>query len=109
MSADYWLVIDTGGEEPARLTDPSINCTYNLGEMLRAAGFPAWNALIDAPASETGGMLRAVADKLRSDPEQFKAYNPPNGWGTYEGAIEFLDAFAAACAEHPKATIGGWL
>jgi len=107
MSADYWLQIDTGGPEPATLA--SFNCTYNLGEMLRAAGFPEWDALTGAPASETGGMLRSVADKLRADPEQFKTYNPPNGWGTYEGAIEFLNEFAAACAAHPKATIGSWL
>lgn len=108
MSAGYWLEIDTRGEEPARLTD-GVRCTYNLGKMLRAAGFPEWRALIDAPASETGGMLRKVADTLRSDPVRFREFNPENGWGTYEGAIEFLDEFAADCAAHPKATIGGWL
>lgn len=108
MSADYWLEIDTGGPEPA-VVDPSLNCTYNLGPMLRAAGFPGWQALIGAPASEVGGMLRSVADRLRSDPVKYREYNPSNGWGTYEGAIEFLDEFAAACAAHPRATIGGWL
>lgn len=109
MSADYWLEIDAGGPEPIRLTDPSINVTYNLGPMLREARFPDWHALIGAPASETGGMLRSVAARLRADPERFRALTPPNGWGTYEGAIEFLDRFAAECAAAPKATIGGWL
>jgi hypothetical protein len=108
VSADYWLVIDTGGKEPAMLTD-GIQVTYNLGLMLRAAGFPDWEALRGAPASEVGGMLRSVADRLRADPERFKAMNPPNGWGSYEVAIGFLDRFAGACAEHPRAFVEAWL
>lgn len=108
MSADYWLTIDTGGPEPATVAEIR-NVTYNNGPVLRAAGFPDWHALIEAPASEAAGMLRSVADKLRSDPEQFKAYDPPNGWGGYEDAIDFVEDFAAKCAAHPRATIGGWL
>lgn len=108
MSADYWLTIDTGGAEPARV-GPDLNCTYNLGGMLRAAGFPDWEALIGAPAGEAGGLLQRVAERLRADPERFRAMNPSNGWGTYEGAIDFCERFAEGCAAHPKATIGGWL
>lgn len=108
MSADYWLTIDTGGDEPARVGE-SLNVTYNLGQMLRAAGFPEWGKLIGAPAAEAGGMLRAVYDRLLADPATFREMNPSNGWGTYEGAIAFVDRFAVQCAEHPKAIIGGWL
>jgi hypothetical protein len=108
MSADYWLEIDTGGDEPAWLDDDAFNVTYNLGPMLRAAGFPSWDALVGAPASETGGMLRSVADRLRAD-GSFDQYAPENGWGSRDWAVKFLDEFAAACAAHPKATVGAWL
>jgi hypothetical protein len=108
VSADYWLEIDTGGEEPATVSE-TLNVTYNLGTMLREAGFPAWRALIGAPASETGGMLRKVADTLKADRPRFEAMNPENGWGSYRWALEFVELFAEQCAAHPKATIGGWL
>ena len=108
MSADLWLEIDTGGNEPVEVSE-TRNVTYNLTPMLRAAGYPGHREMLGAPASEAGGVFRSVADKLRSDPGQFHAMNPPNGWGTYELAIEFCDLMAADCAGHPKAVIGGWL
>lgn len=99
MSADYWL------ETPNCHGEHSWNVTYNLGKMLRAAGFPEWRALADTPAVEAGGMLRKVADTLKADPDRFREFNPPNGWGDFEGAVEFLESFATGCAEHPEATI----
>lgn len=103
MSVDATLVIDTGSDEPYDIDDAWFNYTHNLAPMLREAGYPGWQALNGAPASESGGMLRKVADTLRADPERFKALNPPNGWGSYEGAISVMERMADACARHPRA------
>lgn len=109
MSADYWLELDTGGPEPARV-GASWNVTYNLGPMLRAAGFPDWHALIGAPCSEAAGPLAAVVARLRADRDRLVAeHTPANGWGSHEWALAFVEGLAADCAAHPKATIGGWL
>lgn len=109
MSADFWLEIKIPAlPEPIKLCE-TINVTYNLGKMLRAAGFPPWDALIGAPASEAGGMLQSVADELVRAPDKYRKFNPPNGWGNYEGALEFVTRFAAECALNPEATIAGWL
>lgn len=108
MSADLWLVIDTGGEEPARLTE-TVNVTYNLTAMLRAAGYPGHREMIGAPASEAGGVFRKVAETLRANPGQFAEHIPENGWGSLDWAAKFCEEMARDCAEHPKATIGGWL
>lgn len=109
MSASYWLEIDTGGDEPAGLTD-SFNVTYNLGPMLRAAGFPAWDALRGAPASEAAGVLDGVSKRLRADRERMVAeFSPGNGWGDWNWAVEFTETFRDACAANPKATIGASL
>jgi hypothetical protein len=108
MSADVWLVIDTGGEEAAVVSE-TRNVTYNLTAMLLAAGFPGHRAMEGAPASEAGGVYKFVADRLRADPAKYREMNPSNGWGSYEGAIEFCDLMATDCSDHPKATIGGWL
>jgi hypothetical protein len=127
VSADYWLTYgdveaDEGCREcsepiPVRIpyrTDHRVgihswNVTYNLGTMLRAAGFPPWRDLIGAPAAEVAETLAKVAETLREDPDGFKQYNPDNGWGTYEGAVEFVESFRDGCANHPRATIDGWL
>lgn len=103
MSADYWLETDNCHAHH------SVNVTYNLGKMLREAGHPEWQALKGAPASEVAGVMDAVARTLRSDPDRFRAFNPPNGWGTYEGAIEYAEAFRDMCSEHPEATVAAWL
>jgi len=109
MSADYWLEIDTGGPECATLTE-NFNVTYNLGPMLRAAGFPDWDALKGAPASEVAGMLDGVARKLHGDRERLTAeFTPENGWGDWDWAVKFVEGFRDSCAAHPKATIGAWL
>jgi hypothetical protein len=31
--------------------------------------------------------------------------NPANGWGDYDGALEYLRDLLIACAAHPKAEI----
>jgi len=109
VSADYWLEMDTGGPERVAITG-TWNVTYNLGEMLRAAGFPDWHALIGAPCSEAAGPLAAVAERMRADRDRLVAeYTPENGWGTFEWALEFVEGLAADCAANPKAVIGGWL
>lgn len=106
MSADLWLEMDTGGTEPTSITD-SVNVTYNLSGMLRAAGYPGHREMLGAPAVEAGGVFASVAQKLRSG--DYGEHVPTNGWGTKEWAVEFCDAMAAQCAAHPKAFIGGWL
>lgn len=109
MSADVWLEIDTGAGEPTHLDGTDVNLTHNLTPMLRAAGFPGWRAFEGAPASESAGVFAKVAAGLRANPERFRAMNPPNGWGTYEGALEVMERLRDLCARHPKATIGAWL
>lgn len=110
VSADYWLSVDTGGDELTRVTDPSYNVTYNLGPMLRAAGFPDWDALRGAPASEAAGVLDSVARKLQADREALVAeFSPENGWGDWNWALNFVTEFRDGCREHPKAVIEAWL
>ena len=42
---------------------------------------------------------------MEADPETYRAMNPPNGWGDYEGALAYLRRLAEACATHSKCTI----
>lgn len=42
---------------------------------------------------------------LKSDPDRFKAFNPANGWGNYEGLVEFVESYLEACKEYPDANV----
>lgn len=127
MSADIWLE-DENGERITVDSDPdaemrdlvpfrsagevsstTFNLTYNLSPMLWEAGMPRWRELVGMSASQAGPIWRDIHGKLAADPERFKAFNPENGWGTYEQAVEVIGALADACERHPEAKIGGWL
>lgn len=95
MSASYWV------EYPGGTTD-STNVTYNLGPMLRAAGLPDWDKLDDAPCSETHGVLVDALEKLLQNKEELIAtYHPPNNWGSWKWAFNFVAELAVMCMNHP--------
>lgn len=49
---------------------------------------------------------RDVLDALLADPETYRALNPSNGWGDYDGLVEEWATFVEACRQHPHAIIG---
>ena len=85
----------------------NINITYNLGRMWRAAGFDD-AACDEGEAGEIVHMIELAIANLRADPERFRAMNPANGWGTYEGLIDALDLLRAACTAHPNGRLSTW-
>lgn len=36
-------------------------------------------------------IIKAMIDELKNHPETYKKLNPKNGWGDYDGAINFLN------------------
>ena len=104
MSYDVRLTIDTGGENPASVSKWRTP-TYNLAPMFsKALGF-GLRTLQDKLAGDAIPDLRRAIAAMQDDPAEFKKLNPENGWGNYEGALAFLQAFLADCLEHPKATV----
>lgn len=85
------------------------NITHNLGEMAEAAGIykALWRPeeIGIAKAAQLIEPLEQGLNVLRSDPEKFRAFNAPNGWGTYEGLVSFVEKYLAACREHPDADV----
>ena len=87
----------------------TYNITHNLTTMAEKAGiyYQLWRP-------EEVGITRAKQlishlDQglrlLKDNPEVFKQYNPENGWGSYEGLVEFVEKYLAACEENPDAVI----
>jgi hypothetical protein len=85
------------------------NVTHNLNRMADAAGIyqVCWRPeeLGLTKAGQLVPLLRAGLDYLRADPVFFRQYNPSNGWGTYEGFVEWVAAYLAACEANPDADV----
>ncbi|MEO3856157.1 hypothetical protein [Acrocarpospora sp. B8E8] len=105
MSYDVWLEIDTGHGEWQEVVEIG-NYTMNV--------FPMWADALNgmslreyhhALCSEAAGPLADGVKRMEADPEKYRAMNPSNGWGDYEGALNYLRAVAEACAAHPKCRI----
>lgn len=45
--------------------------------------------------------LFACLFELQNNPETYKQFNPPNGWGTYEQLVEFVRSFIHALVDMP--------
>lgn len=90
----------------------SGNITHNLGKMAREAGIYMYlwrpDELGITHAKELIDPLRAGLLALRDDPEHFKTFNPPNGWGDYDGLVRFVSEYLAACEANPECTVRTW-
>ena len=99
--------------------------TYNLAPMFHEAGF------YEAMKGETGGTgsfgevcLGVGREKLDRPPltgaqlaelvrsgladtnrTKYEKLNPENGWGDYEGALEFTCSLLAACVKYPEGVV----
>lgn len=85
------------------------NITHNLGLMASEAGLydvmwgaeeKGWNHARDLIEPLRDGLA-----ELQSDPERFKAFNPENGWGDYDGLLDFAASYLAACLTWPDAEV----
>jgi hypothetical protein len=43
--------------------------------------------------------------KLICFPEEYKRYNPENGWGEYDGLVNFVREYYNACLVNPDAEL----
>ena len=87
----------------------SANITHNLAAMAKAAGIymHLWRPeeIGIVKAAELIEPLRDGLARLEADPEQFEAFNAPNGWGLYEHFVPFVRDYLRACEENPEATV----
>lgn len=87
----------------------SANITHNLGPMAREAGIykHLWrpDEIDVTKAGQLIEPLRQGLNLLRNDPISYRKFNPENGWGSYEGFVDFVKEYLAACEEYPDADI----
>lgn len=85
------------------------NITHNLNRMADAAGLynclwrPDENGI--NTAKQLIEPLRQGLHLLKLNPEEYKKYNPENGWGSYEGLVTFVEKYLDACYKYPDAKV----
>lgn len=111
MSLDFWLNahVDLGGPELETFNVFEVNITHNLGRMAEAAGvYDALWCSAEKSAADIAPELEKGIALMEEDPERFRAFNPPNGWGSYDDFVPVLKSILEACKKAPKAIIGVW-
>ena len=88
------------------------NITHNLNRMATEAGIyqHLWRP-DEIGIKKAKDLIIPLEDGLvllKSDPERFEAFNPPNGWGDYDGLVRFVRNYLTACRQHPNAEVSVW-
>ena len=85
------------------------NITHNLGRMAEQAGIYMAMWRPDEIGVEIAAQIIEPLEKglelLRSNPDRFKAFNPENGWGDYDGLVQFAEEYLEACRHFPDARV----
>ena len=93
----------------------SGNVTHNLGKMAAAVNVGVNLTLYDVlwrPEEHGIFQARTIVDylytgwrELSRHPEKYRKYNPENGWGSYEGLVDFVRVYHSNCMENLDAKI----
>lgn len=85
----------------------SVNITHNLADMAEEAGLYhwLWRPEPGTTAKDLVEPLRAGITAMHADPARFRAHDPPNGWGSYDAFLPWLESLLAACEENLDATV----
>lgn len=79
--------------------------TYNLRPMWEAAGVPFGEGVEGKRVVEILPDLHRALRALLDEPERFRAMNPSNGWGSYDGLVEVVRSALEAAERYPNARV----
>ena len=101
----YWvsLCINTG-KENKEVVDIG-NMTSNIAPMYYDAFGKDWKFINNQKCKDIIGFIEEAYLKMENNPDKYKAMNPSNGWGNYEGALEYLKSILKECEENPNCII----
>jgi hypothetical protein len=94
----------------------SRNITHNLGKMAGEVklsnGMTLYNVLWRPDEQEGLKYAKDISELLDegwnillSEPEHYKQFDPENGWGSYEGLVDYVYTYRNACWDNPDAEV----
>jgi len=109
MSLDVYLMVT----KPCSVY--SANITHNVNTMAMVVELSNDLTLYDVMwrpdehemvyAKDIVDYLYAGWKDLVSNPEKYKKFNPSNGWGSYDGLVNFVKNYHDACMENLDAEL----
>ena len=103
MSYDIFLTTPKNRDEDSEVG----NMTSNIRPMYdKAFGVNDWKDVVDG--RRAGSVVQEIFlayDEMKSNPKEYKKLNPENGWGDYEGALEYLYKLLRESCQWPECTI----
>ena len=91
-----------------KIADEDFNYTYNVAEMWYSCypdkGIRKHYGLTGKQALP---ILRKLREYMEDNKTKLKKMEPDNGWGSYEGALVFVNKLIAASLRHPRAKWSG--
>ena len=109
MSLDIYLKVDTCPMCKCYTEVYETNITHNLNKMADAAGIygvlwhPEDNG-IEQAKHLVEPLIKAISE-MKANPDFFKRFDSPNGWGLYVNFLPWLERLLEACKDNPNATI----
>lgn len=81
----------------------TFNITHNLTKMAIAAKIYQclWRPEENTTALDIILDLTAGIKEMVNDPERFKKFDSPNGWGIYDQFLPWLEQVLKACVNNP--------
>jgi len=108
MSLDFYLEEERTSQEEVFWA----NITHNLTKMADKAGIYQclWrpSELTNdgkTKAKDIVELLREGLKKLKENPEYYRQFDSPNGWGIYDHFVPFVEKCLIACEENPNADV----
>ena len=107
MSLDVYLyATDLDGNE---ICVYDANITHNLNTMADKAGiyYAMWRPE-EKEWTKAGHLIEALEaglTDLKARPEYYDEFNPANGWGDYDGMVEFVEKYLEACKKYPSTKV----
>lgn len=129
MSWDAWLTDDRGHSEGSWNYTHNTNCMAKIAAEEAGVQFPAdtrecwaapcgpdgslthyphgkgtvswWDHLDGMSGPDGAAYLHVIVRELERCPDRYRALNPPNGWGDYDGLLKTLTDMRDAVPEWP--------
>ena len=98
-------------DDPGYPEDQWRNYTSNVSQMWRAALGEDLGELIDRCGGCNADLTRWLdlgVTRMENDPDYYRAMNPENGWGDYEGALAYFRWMLAMCQAVPRGHVSVW-
>jgi hypothetical protein len=109
MSLDIWLEVPDKYSNDGYWMTEDLNVTYNLTPMFRLAfdGPSMAELLIKYPTAKSSiRPIRRGIQYMLDNPDECIKLNPPNGWGNYDIALEFLNDALEYAERYPDGVWG---